>query len=69
MRYAMLIEGEAVGSVQVSLATKRDALKLGLPGEMWVGVLQAWKREEWYRCRKAEHKQRRCEGKGLLRCL
>ena len=46
MRYAMLIEGEAVGSVQVSLATKRDALKLGLPGEMWVGVLQAWKREE-----------------------
>ena len=34
MRYAMLIEGEAVGLVQVSLATKRDALKLVLPEVM-----------------------------------
>ena len=31
-RYAMLIEGEAVGLVLVSLLTKRDALRLSLLG-------------------------------------
>lgn len=66
-RYAMLIEGEAVGLVLESLLTKRDALRLSLRVNNCRMCRRGGKERNGTVCCKPERRQRRCEEKEFSR--